>query len=116
MGRGDTLLNAFIGAVVTVVTAPLLPVAAVVGGAVAGYLQAGDTGVGAKVGAISGLIAAVPAVLIVFAAALLLPFFQLELAAVGLVVGFFVFVVVVGYLVGAGALGGALGAYLYEEL
>lgn len=110
------LLNALIGAVVTIVTAPLLPLAAIVGGGVAGYLQRGDLGTGAKVGAVSGLIAAVPAV---FFAWLVASLFLLGgdllfgLTSIVIVVGF---LVLLGYLVGAGALGGALGAYLRAEM
>ncbi|MFB6135398.1 MAG: DUF5518 domain-containing protein [Halobacteriaceae archaeon] len=112
----NALLNALVGAAVTVVTAPLLPLAAVVGGGVAGYLQRGTPWDGAKVGALSGAIASLPALLVVwFVVGIFFlgvdPLFGLTslLAAV-------FFVVVVGYLVGAGALGGALGAYVREEL
>jgi hypothetical protein len=119
-GEPNTLLNALIGAVVTVVTAPTLPVAAVFGGAVAGYLQRGDAAAGAKVGALSGAVAAIPVV----------PLVWLVLAFLGFGVGFgldpifglttvvllFGVVLLVGYLVGAGAVGGALGAYLRREL
>ncbi|NEU55212.1 DUF5518 domain-containing protein [Halorussus sp. MSC15.2] len=112
----NTLLNALVGAVVTVVGAPVLPFSAVVGGGVAGYLQRGDLGEGATVGAVAGALAAIPAFLFawVVVGVFLLgadPFFALS----GLFAGF-LFVVVVGYLVGAGALGGALGAYLRREL
>lgn len=112
----NVLLNALIGAAVTVVTAPLLPLAAVVGGGVAGYLQRGTTWDGAKVGALSGAIASLPALLVVwFVVGIFFlgvdPLFGLT----SLLATVFV-VVVVGYLVGAGALGGALGAYLREEL
>lgn len=112
----NTLVNSLVGAVVTIVTAPLLPLAAVAGGGVAGYLQRGDVREGAKAGALSGAIAAVPAFLLVwFVVGFLLlgadPFFAFSaLFAIAL------FVVVVGYLVGAGALGGALGAHLRGEL
>ena len=112
----STLVNSLIGAVVTIVTAPLLPLAAIAGGGVAGYLQRGDIGEGAKIGALSGAIAAIPAFLLVwFVFGFLLfgvdPFFALSI-----VFTIVLFVVVVGYLVGAGALGGALGAYLRREL
>lgn len=112
----NTLLNAVVGAAATVLTAPLLPFAAIFGGGVAGYLQQSDLGEGAKVGALSGGIAALPAFLLVwFVVGFFLlgldPFFGL-LTAFALVV----FLAVVGYLVGAGALGGALGAYLRREL
>lgn len=115
-GEPNTVANTLIGAVVTVVTAPLLPFAAIVGGGVAGYLQRGDLREGARVGALSGAVASIPAFLLVwFVVGVLLLgadlFFALSTVfALGL------FVAVVGYLVGAGALGGAIGAYLRREL
>jgi hypothetical protein len=112
----NILLNALAGAVVTVVTAPLLPLAAIFGGGVAGFLQRGDLAEGAKVGAISGVIAAIPAFLLAW---LVVGFFFLgadPLFALTSVFAVVIFLFVVGYLVGAGALGGALGAYLRREL
>lgn len=115
-GEPNTVANTLIGAVITVVTAPLLPFAAIVGGGVAGYLQRGDLREGARVGALSGAVASIPAFLLVwFVVGVLLLgadlFFALSTVfALGL------FVAVVGYLVGAGALGGAIGAYLRREL
>lgn len=122
MGEGDTLLNAAVGAVVTVllsftVFSPLL------GGGVAGYLQAESTGRGAKVGAISGAIAAIPALLLL---GLGLVFF-LGTAAMGpggfglpggvelLVVLFVLLPLLFVWSVGLGAAGGYLGAYLHQE-
>ncbi|WP_276299582.1 DUF5518 domain-containing protein [Halorussus lipolyticus] len=112
----NTLMNALVGAVATVLTAPLLPLAAIFGGGVAGYLQRGDLAEGAKVGAISGAIAAIPASLLAWVVVGLVllggdPFFALTS-----IFAVFIFVFLVGYLVGAGALGGALGAYLRREL
>ena len=65
MGQGDTLINAIIGAVVTVVLSftgfsPLL------GGGVAGYLQRGERMDGVRVGAISGVVATLPFLLLGF--------------------------------------------------
>lgn len=59
-------MNAVVGAAATVLTAPLLPFAAIFGGAIAGYLQRSDLEEGAKVGARSGAIAALPAFLLVW--------------------------------------------------
>ncbi|MFC7081955.1 DUF5518 domain-containing protein [Halorussus caseinilyticus] len=112
----NTLMNAVVGAVVTVVTAPLLPFAAIAGGGVAGYLQKGDLGEGAKVGAISGAIATIPAFLFAWAVAGFLLLGGEPLLALSSIFAIFLFVVVAVYLVGAGALGGALGAYLRKEL
>lgn len=114
--RPNTLLNVLVGAIVTVITAPLLPFAAIVGGAAAGYLQRGDVREGATVGALSGAVAAIPAF---FVAWVIVGVFLLgfdALSAIMSIFAFVVFAVVVGYLVGAGALGGALGAYLRREL
>lgn len=112
----NTPLNVLAGAVVTVVTAPLLPFAALVGGAVAGYLQHSDLRAGAKVGAISGALAAIPAFLVAWFVVGVLLFGFAPFSAGTVVVTVVIFVVVVGYLVGAGALGGVLGAYLREAL
>ena len=56
-------LNALIGAVVTVVTA-FIPFSPALGGGVAGYLQQGDDREGLRVGALAGLLAAVPLLLV----------------------------------------------------
>ena len=112
----NTLMNALIGALVTVITAPLLPVAAIFGGAAAGYLQRGDLGEGAKVGAISGAIAAVPAVLLVWLVAAFFIIGADPLFGFSIVLALVLFFFLGSYLVGAGALGGVLGAYIRKEL
>ena len=112
----NTLMNAIIGAVVTVVTAPLLPLAAIVGGGVAGYLQRADMRAGAKVGAIAGALAAIPAFLFAWFVFAVLLFGGADVFAFTLIFSVVLFVVVTGYLVGAGAAGGALGAYVRREL
>jgi hypothetical protein len=112
----NTAVNAVVGALVTVVTAPLLPVAAVVGGAVAGYLQRGDLGDGALVGGLSGAVAAIPAFLIVWLLVGLLLLGGEAAFALGSAVAVAAFLALLGYLVAAGAVGGALGAYLRREL
>lgn len=110
----NTLLNALIGAAVTVLTSPILPLAAIAGGGVAGYLQRGDPTAGAVVGAVSGVIASIP---VVFVAWFMIGVLFLGAAPAPLsLFAVFVVVLIVGYLVGAGALGGALGAYLRREL
>jgi hypothetical protein len=116
MAEGDTLLNAVIGAVVSIVLA-FLPFATVLGGAVAGYLQVthADLREGARVGALSGAIALLPVVLLVFAFGAFIPFVPFRVGALSLVVLFVVLVTATVYFVGAGALGGALGAYLVDE-
>jgi predicted lipid-binding transport protein (Tim44 family) len=112
----NTLMNAVVGAAATVLTAPLLPFAAIFGGALAGYLQRSDLAGGAKVGALSGAIAALPVFLLVW---LVVGFFLLghgPFFGVPSLFGLVAFFAVVGYFVGAGALGGAIGAYLRQEL
>lgn len=112
----NTLMNVVVGAAVTVVTAPLLPVSAVFGGGVAGYLQRRDLAAGAKVGALSGAVASIPAF---FLAWLVVGVFLLGGDLFFALSSLFVlaaFLAVAGYLVVAGALGGAAGAYLRQEL
>lgn len=123
MTEGDTLANALIGAVVTVLTSTVVvPVAPIVGGAVSGYLEGGSRNDGARVGALSGLIALLPLVFFLalignFVLAVLVgtdaPFPGLGgagLLALGLLsVGAAVYVVVFG------ALGGWLGNYLKHD-
>lgn len=117
MAEGDTLLNAGIGAVVSIVLS-FLPFAAVLGGGLAGYLQVRERDVteGARVGAISGVIAFVPVFLLLFAFGAFLPFLPFEIGALSFVVLLVVFVTAFAYFVGAGAVGGAIGAYLKDEL
>lgn len=62
--QGDTLLNAVIGAAAGFVLS-FTGVGVILGGGVAGYLQNEGKGAGAKVGAISGALAAIPAFLLV---------------------------------------------------
>ncbi|UPW01752.1 DUF5518 domain-containing protein [Halorussus gelatinilyticus] len=112
----NTLLNAVVGAVVTVVTAPALPFAAIAGGGVAGYLQGTDLREGATVGAVSGAIATIPAFLFAWVVAGFLLIGMDPFLALSSLFAVFLFVLVAGYLVGAGAVGGALGAYLRREL
>jgi hypothetical protein len=69
---GETWLNAVAGGVVTLVVAPVLPFAPVLGGSLAGYLEAGERGAGRadglRVGALAGVVAFVA--LLVFAVVL----------------------------------------------
>lgn len=119
MNERSTLVNAIIGAAVTVVFA-FLPFSPVLGGTVAGYLQRGDYREGGKVGAISGILATVPiALFVTFVAA----FLTIAPAVggrtgVGLFFGF-LFVVIASfflvYTVGLSALGGVIGVALADE-
>lgn len=117
MSEGDTLLNAVLGAAVTVVLS-FLGVSPLLGGGVAGYLQRGTRTDGAKVGALSGAIATLPVLLF---AVLFVGVFAV--AVVGGVPGgpelvillLVAFPFVVVWHVGLGAVGGYLGVYVYEE-
>lgn len=119
MGRGDTFINALIGAVVTIVTS-FIPFSPVLGGAVSGYLQRQDSSAALRVGAIAGAISLIPFVLVVFLIGSFLPFIP-AVGAPGAVAGFFGIALVIGlifgaiYTIGLGALGGYIGWYLRKE-
>lgn len=113
----NRLVNALIGAVVTVVTSFLL-LSPILGGAVAGYLQRGDSRDGASVGAISGLLVAVPlAILGTLLAAIFTTVPEGGGAGLGLFALVFLTILLVSsvYAVALSALGGVLGAYLARE-
>ena len=117
MGEGDTILNAVIGAAVGLILS-FLPAAIVIGGALAGYLQdiPREYREGAKVGALAGVFALVPALLLFGTVG------GFMMAGMGRSGGLFALFAPIllffgaGYFVGGGALGGALGAYLADEL
>lgn len=118
MARGDTFLNAGIGAVVTVFLA-FTAVSPVLGGAVAGYLQGEDRTESAKVGALSGALAFLPFLFFLF---LLSGFVMAGPMMGGLPGGVELLVVVLILLpamlvwnAGLGAAGGYAGAYLRTE-
>lgn len=115
MSQRSTTMNALIGAVVTVVTS-FVPFSPVVGGAVAGYLEGRD---GARVGAISGGMAAVPILLLGFLFMFFIPLGMGMGMGVRAGIGMFLFwllalVVVLVYTVGLSAVGGLIGTYLAE--
>lgn len=116
MGKGDTIINAVLGAVVTVVFS-FTGVSPVLGGGVAGYLQRESRESGAKVGALSGAFAFIPAVLFIFVFS---GFFLMgPMMGGGFAGGFMLLLVVPFFLawnVGLGALGGYLAVYLREEM
>lgn len=122
--RGPSLLvNALLGGVAAVLLA-FLPFSTVLGGALAGYLQGPDRRAGLKAGALAGVVAFLPLVLVAF---LVLGFFVIVPSDPGGpgpgagFVGFLVaFVLTAGsilgiYTVGGGALGGYVGSYLKED-
>jgi hypothetical protein len=116
----DSTMNALIGGIVTVVLS-FTGFSPLIGGAVAGYLNQRD---GVRVGALSGLVAMVPVILLVAFAgtffAAVLPFSgmgpgMMTGGFIGLVFGAFLFALLVAFVVGLSALGGYIGEYLYTE-
>jgi hypothetical protein len=116
------VVNGLIGGVIAILLA-FLPLSTMLGGAVAGYLQGGSTGDGAKAGAIAGLFAFVPVALILLVISFIVPVAVVSsmsprVGVGGLAALFFlgfVFLLALAYTVGFGAAGGAIGAYLKEE-
>lgn len=111
----NTFLNAAIGAAITVVLF-FVPFSPLLGGGIAGYLEGGETRTGVKVGAIAGVLAAIPIALLIFLAG---AFFVIAppLPFVWVFVSFLVVLVfIMAYTVGLSALGGILGVYVKEEV
>jgi len=119
MGEGDTVLNAIIGAAVSVVLSftgfsPLL------GGGVAGYLQGGDYEEGVKVGLLSGVISSIPFLLFFSLVASFLFAGSLFAGGFGAAGGILFFILIglvfsLVWTVGLGGLGGYLGVYIAKE-
>lgn len=132
MGEGDTLINALIGAVVTVILTFTI-FSPILGGGIAGYLQNGTREEGARVGAISGVIAAVPVLALaflfggLFLTGSMLGFGGMMGGSVGMMDGgigvprafgilvLFGLVWALVWTIGLSALGGYLGAYIATE-
>ncbi|WP_312854243.1 DUF5518 domain-containing protein [Natronococcus sp. JC468] len=100
------------GGVVGVVLS-FVPLSPVLGGAVAGYLEGGDTDGGLRVGALAGLVALVPVLFVGFALLFVLGFGPTS-PALGLV-GLFGLLFAAVYTVGLSALGGTIGVYVESE-
>jgi hypothetical protein len=111
-----TGVNAVVGAVVTLVTG-FVPLSPIIGGAVAGYLGRGSRSEGVRTGAIAGLFASMP-VVVLFAFLIggsVAVATELGLGAVGAIVALGLVVGLLGavvYTVALGAVGGYLGAGL----
>lgn len=108
-----TWLNALLGAAVTIFLS-FIPFSPVLGGGVAGYIEGGNIKSGGGVGALSGVFAAIPLVLIIIGVA------GFGLIAEGEPV-FILFgsvgIVVIGfYLIALSAVGGVLGVYVKNEV
>ena len=114
MAEGDTLVNALIGGVVSIVLS-FTALSPILGGAVAGYLQGGDRGAGTRVGAYAGLVAAVPFVLFGLFVTVVLTGVAVGGRGGAFGFGFIVLlfaVVIAAITIGLSALGGWLGNYV----
>jgi hypothetical protein len=108
--------NALLGAVATLLATPLLPLAPVLGGGLAGYLQRGDLVDGARIGAVAGALAAVPSFLAVWFVGAYLTLGAVHLSQFASALAVATFLGVLGYYLALGGLGGALGAHLRAEI
>ena len=125
MAEGDTLVNAALGAVASIVLTPLVPFAPVAGGTLAGYLQGGDRNDGLRVGALAGVIMLLPLVLVMFVFGNVVFFLfaggGMPGPAPGLAGGFTIVAIVLAllfglvYVVAFAALGGYLGNFVKYE-
>lgn len=120
MGKGDTLINAVLGAVVTVIFS-FIGFSPVIGGAVSGYLQQESRRSCVKVGALSGVFAFLPFMFFIFLIVGIVTFLM-PMGGSGLPGGLellIIFLVIVPFVaiwnIGLGALGGFFGSYLREE-
>ena len=114
MAEGDTLLNAVIGGVASIVLS-FVPFSPVLGGAVAGYLHGGDRGAGVRIGVYAGVVAAIPfALILLFAIAVFGVFLSFGSGSGAVLLLFVLLALVVAavYTVGLSALGGWLGNYV----
>ena len=114
----NTLLNALIGGIVGIVLS-FVPFSTVIGGGIAGYLEGGDSTAGAKVGALAGLVAFVPFVLILGTVLFFMPVMSGPGPRVHLALGASILLIVLFaaiYTVGLSIIGGILGVYVKEEI
>lgn len=109
MATKSTWIHAIIGGVITIVLS-FTAFSPILGGGVAGYLQNESPKRGAKIGALSGLIAVIPLVFIVLFGLL----FVMSIPRVFLLVLLGIPIVAL-WVVGLSAVGGYLGAYLQNE-
>jgi len=116
MAEGDTLLNAVIGGIASIVLS-FIPLSPVLGGAIAGYLEGGDRNTGLRIGVYAGIVAAIPLALFMIAAVAIFGSF-LAIGPGGgggatILIFFLVLVVFMAlYTVGLSAFGGWLGNYV----
>jgi hypothetical protein len=119
MGEGDTLVNAIIGAVATALLSGFVPLAPLLGGGIAGYLEGGKRDDGVRVGLLSGVIGlAISLVFFVVVFVFLAAFLAFVPEALGVFGAMGLLVLVLGtvmtaaYFLGLSALGGWLGNYV----
>ncbi|EMA21148.1 MULTISPECIES: DUF5518 domain-containing protein [Haloarcula] len=119
MEEGDTFVNAVIGAVATALLSGFVPLAPLLGGGIAGYLEGGERDDGVRVGFLSGVIGLAISliffvVVFVFLAAFLafVPEALGVFGAMGLLVLALGTVMTAAYFLGLSALGGWLGNYV----
>jgi hypothetical protein len=121
MGEHDTLLNAVIGVVASVVLS-FIPFSTLLGGAVAGYLEGGTSRDGVVVGAISGVLGLIIGAVFFFVFVVFLGVFAIGAGAPPGLSGAGIFLLLVFaalaglYTVGLSALGGLLGNFAKNEL
>lgn len=114
MTERNTLLNAVAGAAATVVLA-FVPFSPVLGGGLAAYLEESGTTDGLRIGALSGVIAVVPLVVLAFLLVGVLSVGPISILAVSFLFLSVFLAFALFYTVGLSALGGYLGAYLARE-
>ena len=105
--------NALVGAAVTVLSATVVPLAPLLGGGVAGYLQAGEAGDGLRVGALAGGVA-VP-VLLALVALSVLPIYRAVGGTTGLGGLAVLMAAGTGYIVGLSTVGGHVGRRVADD-
>ncbi|MHB9286375.1 DUF5518 domain-containing protein [Halobacteriales archaeon Cl-PHB] len=121
MAEGDTLINSLIGAVVTAVLASAVPLAPILGGLVAGYLEGGTRDDGVRVGLYSGLIALLPLVFILVTVGTFFFGFvgmghgTMGIPGAGFAFFLFGFLFLTAYTIGLSAVGGWLGNYVHQD-
>ncbi|NLV07245.1 hypothetical protein GOC83_14010 [Haloarcula rubripromontorii] len=122
MGEGDTFVNAVIGAVATALLSGFVPLAPLLGGGIAGYLEGGGRDDGVRVGFLSGVIGlAISLVLFAVVFVFLTAFLAIVPDALGVFGAMGLLVLVVGtimtaaYFLGLSALGGWLGNYVKHD-
>lgn len=114
--RATSLHNGLVGGVVAVLLS-FLPLSTVLGGGVAGYLERGFGRLGAGAGAIAGVVAAIPYLLVGLYLGLsptvTLPGPELGISPVVIVAGVTGFALI--YAVGLSVLGSLIGGYVFDE-